>query len=73
MRNPMAYSLSMPHTASAWADFPADVLRFLRAAVTERPIRRPELTPEQRAHRIAMEHMELQRSSAALRTSGWPR
>jgi hypothetical protein len=72
----MAFSLSMPHTASAWADLPAQLIHSVRSLVahpSERRIARPELTPEQRAHRIAMERLELQRGSASLGASGWPR
>ena len=73
----MAYSLSLPHTASAWAELPGQLGRALRASrvahVFERPIGRPELTPEQRAHRIAMERLTLERGSSALSASHWPR
>ena len=73
----MAYSLSLPHTASAWAELPGQLGRALRASrvahIFERPIGRPELTPEERAHRITMEQLTRERGSAALGASGWPR
>ena len=69
----MAFSISMPHTASAWAELPSELVREFRAAVTERPISRPELTPEQRALRIATERLMLERSNSALSASHWPR
>ncbi len=71
--DPMAFSISLPHTASAWAHLPGELLHSLRAAFVERPVHRPELTPEQRAHRLAMERLTVERESAALRASGWPR
>ena len=73
----MAYTLTMPHTATAWAHLPGELVRAVRDSrlvhLVERPIHRPELTPEQRAHRIAMERLTRERSSASLGASGWPR
>jgi hypothetical protein len=69
----MAFSLSLPTTASAWAELPGELVHEFRAAVSERPISRPELTPEQRALRIATERLMLERGSAALSASRWPR
>ena len=69
----MAFSISMPHTASGWAELPRDLVHELRAILTVRPIQRPELTPEERAHRIAMERLTMERERSALRASGWPR
>ena len=69
----MAFSISMPHTASGWAELPLDIVHELRAMLTERPIKRPELTPEERAHRITMERLTMERERSALGASGWPR
>ena len=73
----MAISVTLPHSTSDWAELPSQLLKGIRESLvahpSERRIRRPELTPEQRAHRIAMERLELQRGSATLGASGWPR
>jgi hypothetical protein len=69
----MAFSISLPSTASAWAELPGQLIREFRATWTERPISRPELTPEQRTHRLAMERLTLERGRSALGASHWPR
>jgi hypothetical protein len=69
----MAFSISLPNTASAWAELPREVVREFRASLPERPVSRPELTPEQRALRIAVERLTLERGNSALGASHWPR
>jgi hypothetical protein len=69
----MAFSLPLPDTASAWAQLPREAVREFRATLPERPVSRPELTPEQRALRIAVERLTLERGNSALGASGWPR
>ena len=49
------------------------LLQSLASHLPERPIRRPELSPEQRAHRIALERLLLERGNASLRASSWAR
>ncbi|MFC0681729.1 hypothetical protein ACFFGH_28190 [Lysobacter korlensis] len=65
----MAFTPSLPRTLS----LRERVLQSLAAYLPERPIQRPELSPEQRTHRIAMERLMLERSSSAVSASPWPR
>ncbi len=69
----MAFSLSMPHSATGWAEFPGDLVRAIRETLIAHPFTRRELSPEERAHRIAMERLMLERSNATLTASRWPR
>jgi len=73
----MAFSLTVPHSTAEWVHLPSQVRTSIHdsrvAHRSERRMARPELTPEERAHRLRMERLELQRSSAAIGASGWPR
>ena len=73
----MAYSLSLPQSASDWAHLPRQLVDAVResmaAHAVDRHNSRPELTPEQRAHRLHMEQVTRERSSATLGAAGWPR
>jgi hypothetical protein len=65
----MTFTTTVHRPSSLWTR----LLQSLSAYLPERPIQLPELSPEQRAHRIAMERLMLERSTSALRASRWPR
>ena len=49
------------------------LLHSLVAYLPERRINRPELSPEQRAHRIAMQQLGQERRTAAVGATAWGR
>ncbi len=65
----MTFTPSFPSPSSAWEQ----LRQSLSAYLPERRIERPEISPEQRAIRIAAERLMLERSNSTLLTSRWPR
>jgi hypothetical protein len=65
----MAFTPSLPSHSSLGER----LWQSLTAYLPERPIRRPELSREERLHRIAMERLLLERGNSALRASAWVR
>ena len=69
----MAFSISMPHTASGWAGLPRDLVHEFRETWAERPVKHPEMSQDERAHRLAMEGLMRERSNNSMKASAWPR
>ncbi len=65
----MAFTPALPRTST----LRQRLLQSLEALPPARRIQRPELSPEQRAHRIALDRLLLERGRAALQASSWAR
>ena len=65
----MAFTPTLPRTST----LRERLLQSLAVYLPERRIQRPELSPEQRAHRIALDRLLLERGNASLQASSWAR